>query len=243
MAAARQPTDIGLYLDGKAVNDTRFLRAAGTFFRMAREVTSEVAGSRSAVDWLVRVAGGSIDLGGVGVAKKASGAAYAALVAGALVAGFQAFEANGERPEHFNDEALRLARDLAAMRGPSMAVVEVRGGGRTVPLTAQTVATVERLLAPAVETHGTLEGMLETISDHAQPYGVLYDQLTGAGVRCEFKKEAMRAAWACGGQRVAVTGMVKYRANGVPVSIDAEDVKSLEEKDIPSYLDVRGILG
>jgi hypothetical protein len=44
-------------------------------------------------------------------------------------------------------------------------------------------------------------------------------------------------------RRVEVSGLIHYRRNGVPISIDVESIEILpDDSDLPSLDDVRGIL-
>ena len=92
--------------------------------------------------------------------------------------------------------------------------------------------------------YGTIEGRLETIQE---TYGTLQfyirDAMLRQRVRCYFPEKLLPEVFDKFRKRVEVSGIIHYRKNGTPVSIEAEQIVGLpDDADLPTAEDVRGIL-
>ena len=92
--------------------------------------------------------------------------------------------------------------------------------------------------------YGTIEGRLEAIQES---YGTLQfyirDAILRQRVRCYFPEEILSAVFETFRKRVEVSGVIHYRKNGTPVSIEAEHILGLPgDSELPTAEDVRGIL-
>lgn len=124
--------------------------------------------------------------------------------------------ARGERPPGFRDEALEALRTLAdygnGQRG-------IRIDAPTLSLRAlitKSVATqAERVLAQN-DGIGSIEGHLDTISVHGQPYFTLFDAVSGRGVRCYFDSNRLADVIAALGKKVIAHGRLRRDPRGAP---------------------------
>ncbi len=73
--------------------------------------------------------------------------------------------------------------------------------------------------------YGTVEGRLETLSARGGPHFVIYEPIWDRGVRCTVPDDLVDATGAMWRQRVAAHGMVRYDAEGRPMSIRADTVE------------------
>ena len=92
--------------------------------------------------------------------------------------------------------------------------------------------------------YGTIEGRLETIQES---YGSLQfhirDTMLRQRVRCYFPENLLPEVFDRFRKRVEVSGVIHYRKNGSPVSIEAEHIIGLpDDAELPTAGDVRGIL-
>lgn len=121
------------------------------------------------------------------------------------------------RPVGFRDEALEELRTLAEYGGNGTHGISIEAP--TLSLRAQVpkvVATqVERVLSQG-EAIGAIEGQLDTISVHAQPFFTLYDALTGRGVRCYFTEDRRAKVIAALGKKVIAHGRLRRDSGGHP---------------------------
>ena len=93
--------------------------------------------------------------------------------------------------------------------------------------------------------YGTIEGRLETITERSS--GSLQFQIRDAmlkqKVRCFFPENLLSEVFDKFRKRVEVSGVIHYRKNGMPISIEAANVISLpDDSELPTAGDVRGIL-
>lgn len=62
-------------------------------------------------------------------------------------------------------------------------------------------------------------------------------------VRCYFPEELLPDVFEKFRKRVEVSGVIHYRKNGTPISIEAERIDALpDDSELPNARDVRGIL-
>ena len=62
-------------------------------------------------------------------------------------------------------------------------------------------------------------------------------------VRCYFPEELLPSVFERFRKRVEVSGLIHYRKNGAPISIEAEHIVGLpDDSELPTAEDVRGIL-
>jgi hypothetical protein len=164
----------------------------------------------------------------------------------AVAGGLAQLELHAERPPFFTDRALERAADLVDQLGRGLPAIRVGNATAPVPLTARLKANVTEVLGERrfVESFGTVEGRLETVSVHDRRYFNVYDELTGERIECHFggdltPSDVGRAV----GRRVAVTGLIRSRTTGEIVSVQAEDLYVFPDpENLPSADDVLGIL-
>lgn len=99
------------------------------------------------------------------------------------------------------------------------------------------------LLSPAYEEDSSVEGMLQNINSHNGLKFVVFDVIDEHPVSCEIPDNKLQIAIANFNKRVEVMGSVRYRKDGVPVSIKVSKIITFpESKDIPSIERMRLLL-
>jgi hypothetical protein len=146
-----------------------------------------------------------------------------------------------------SDAALRHLRTLSELtERPDRVPVTVRVWVRRKPVELK--SDIGRLIredqGAAYNDYGSIEGRLDMIADRD---GNLLVQVRDAFfrqvVKCHLREELLTEAFAKFRKRVEVSGVIHYRSNGTPISIEAERIDCLPEDDeLPSPADVRGIL-
>jgi hypothetical protein len=147
------------------------------------------------------------------------------------------------------EAALKHLRTLSEMTeaGPNkVAPIPIRVWVERKPISLQpAIASAIREESRAdYNDYGTIEGRLESIQE---TYGSLQffirDALLRQRVRCYFPEELLPSVFDTFRKRVEVSGVIHYRKNGTPVSIDAEQIIALpDDGELPTAEDVRGIL-
>lgn len=101
----------------------------------------------------------------------------------------------------------------------------------------------DNLLAPAYEESGAVEGILERLDAHGKLQFVIYDVIDGRAVKCEVNESQLQQALGSFQKRVEVVGTVRYRKDGMPVSIKASRIINFPEpSEIPTLAQMRELL-
>lgn len=241
------PTSIRLHLDGQ-VTLRRLGEALDAWTDLLQEVASNLAGAtgRDAVRFIVTEAkAGSFDLAArPQAAKRNVPAAIIPRITKAITSGLQSLERRATRPKYFNDAALLKVRDLGKMTSPETPVVKIGNGAAPIPLSSRLIANIEAVLAPELESIGTVEGRLQGLIIHGKNRFLIFDPLSDRQVVCFISGnvEWQRVRDAIG-KRVAATGRIQSRRSGEKVSmIVSRFVELPDDSELPSAADVFGIL-
>lgn len=116
---------------------------------------------------------------------------------------------------------------------------------KTIPLTKGLFATVDEAEydAPDYKDYGTAEGRLTAIQEQGTLQLLLKDEWLKQTVRCYVPEEQLPDAFANFRRRVEVSGVIHYRRNGTPISVEVEAIEPLPDDDeLPSSNDVRGLM-
>lgn len=240
-------TEFTLELDEDEIPVGDFTNAFESFFGLIKEVARESLPTRNAGGWLVRVYPGSA---GLGLTPRAG--AYAAdeiaHIRKSLIDGIKRLE-RGERPPQFSDKAVEHARTLGSLfksRGKDKPPPKVRlwvENNTLIPIEKVIAVKASELLDAAYEQEGSVDGVLEKLSAHGQFEFVVYDPLDKRAIKCEVQERQLEKAWQAFRKRVEVLGRVRYRKDGLPVSVKAEDIVPFPSPDeIPSVKEMRLLL-
>lgn len=234
--------DLTLEIDGK-ISAAKFRQAVNAFLDLVDEVTRSMSGPTPTLRWIVTVESGSARLRArpEQIAKQGR---RAPAVARAVEGGLRLLGRRAQRPKHFSGKALQRIRELAKVPdGHDVTRATVRVGSSAVDVVPKTAENVETLLSPRYREIGTVEGRLQTLSDRGGVHFVIYDALTDDPVRCIVDPGQVDMALRAWRKRVAVTGLLRYRKDGEPISIDVEDIEEFPpESELPTADEVFGIL-
>lgn len=237
-------SDLTLEVSGHAVTPDKFLRSIRSFFAILHEVTREVGGKPKAVEWLVSVKEGSnliqVD------PMPGYEPAVISVITDAVAAGISQVEDREARPLHFSEKALRNLRDLSGVVGKTEeddTYVRVWVRKNAIDVTQKSSAHVSGLLASQHEDYGSIEGRLQTVTERGRLQFIVYERLWDRAIRCFMPDHLTADAMAAFGSRVEVYGLIRYRKDGQPVSIDVDEIDPFpSDTEIPSFRDVHGIL-
>jgi hypothetical protein len=237
-------TDLTLEIDGGSVTPEKFLRSVRSFFALLDEITTKVAGKRGGVQWRVLVKEGS-NLVGVQPEPGFDRAIVGQIVT-AVSEGIASLETKAEKPRYFTERAVKSLRELADVVGTSGhddTVVRIWANKEPIRLTHKSVAHVGDLLASEHEDYGSIEGKLQTVTERGGLQFVVYEPLWDQAIRCRIPERLMEQAIANFRNRVEVYGLIRYRKDGKPVSIQVDDIVAFPSREhIPSFREVYGIL-
>jgi hypothetical protein len=154
-------------------------------------------------------------------------------VATLAIRGIEWMGAGRGRPEGYPDEALENLRRLAGYTTNGKAasvVIRAPTLQLAAPVTPALAGYVDRALTQG-DAIGAIEGSLDTVSVHAQPYFTLYDALSGRGVRCYFREGWRARVVGALGKRMIVHGRLRRDPSGAPREM--RDIDQMEELGRP----------
>lgn len=237
-------SDLTLEIDGKTVTPDKFVRSVRSFFAMLREVSARISGKEGAVEWRVQVHEGSNLVSAL--PSPGQNAAVVAQITRAMSDGIGEIENKAARPRHFNEQAIKSLRELASVVGTTEnddTSIRVWVRREPIRVTHKSVAHASELLSAAHEDYGSIEGRLRAVTDKGGIHFVVKEPVTNYEVRCFIPEHLTEVALANFRNRVDVYGLIKYRKDGRPISMAVDDIVPFPPKEqLPSYLDVRGIL-
>lgn len=246
MKQAANKQQVGFLLSGDDVVVSEFIAVASKLTGLLKELETSMTGAQD-VEWQIA----DLRVGSASIAMRPhlptpAGRDTADAVIGATLEGLATVENAAQRPPHFTDEALRTAKSLviAAKNEPKALAIFGRAQGprRQVPVSDRLVAHVDALIGPATVAIGSVEGTLEALTIHDSVAFSIYDSITGHRVVCKCDRSTLDAAFKHLGNRVSVSGDIKYSASGDAQSIRVDAVHPIGVGPLPQPEDIRGLL-
>jgi hypothetical protein len=152
-----------------------------------------------------------------------------------LRTGFQrAEEADGRRPawpDTFGEKAKRaVIKILSHLKELDYITIETEGA---LPVTIDRVVVRKEIGRPVGYTEFTsIDGELDLISVRGRPSFTIQEHGTGKRIRCVFPDDMMPVVKDALGRRAVVEGIVRFREDGTPISIN--NITSLEVRPEPT---------
>jgi hypothetical protein len=239
-------TEITLELDREEISINDFKKAVDEFFGLIKEVTKASFPEKEASGWFIKVYPGSA---GIGVKRKPGAFTdeEVSTVSTNINNGLILLE-GGKRHPLFTDKAIEHSKRLGNLFGDSKIPAKVRIWGKResspIDITKIISAKATHLLEAAYEDDGTVDGFLEKLSGHGHLEFVVYDLLDNRPIICEIEQDKLKEAWESFLKRVEVIGTVRYRRDGMPVSVKAKEIIPFPSKEeIPNLNTIRHLLG
>ena len=109
-------------------------------------------------------------------------------------------------------------------------------------VSSKALAYINSLFGIESKDWGTIEGRLSVLSERRGLQILVYDPVTNQPTRCYFKEEILKEVLSAFGQRVSVSGLIRYRG-GEPMNMKVEEFYIFPEPEtLPGIMDIRGIL-
>ena len=242
---ARQlDSEITLELDEEEISVHDFAKAFDNFSGLVRELAKQFAPQKDSSAWLVKVYPGSAGIGlsgkpGVYTSNEINS------IRTNLLKGLQQLE-TGARPLYFTDKSVECSKALGSLFRSKKAPPSVRIWSKqeqALSIGRNIAVKAEGLLEVAYEDDGSVDGFLQKLSAHGQYEFVIYDALDDRAIKCEIEENKLESAWKSFRKRVEVLGKVRYRRDGMPVSVRANNIIPFPSKeDVPSVPEMRRLL-
>lgn len=242
------PSDLTIELDGDLSPD-RFMAATRAFFSCVQEIARAVAPEGEVPQWIVRTRAGS-HLIGLDPAPGAAARTIKAVYDHARQGLDQLAEgAAGENSvnQFLPDAAIRHLKTLSEMterpkRNPIVVRIWIEKKPKAIG--HQVAKSILESWGSDYRDYGTVEGRLDAVQDRNNLLQIrIYDAAFQQAVICNLDDDMLSEAFGHFRKRVEISGVVHYRHNGTPISIEVENIERLpEDSDLPSLDAVRGIL-
>ena len=237
-------SDLTLELDEEVISIADFGKAFDNFVGLIKEVSKEIAPTKNHQAWSIKVYPGSA---GVGVSNM--GGEFSVdelrLIRASLLGGLKNLT-NGIRPMQFTDKAIEYSKNLAGLFKGAKVQPNVRvwsQGDESLQVSRAIATHAGDLLNAAYEEDGTVEGTLEKLDAHGKFQFVIYDVIDDRSIKCEVDEKQLAEAWSSFRKRVEVVGSVRYRKDGIPVSIKASRIIPFPDaSQIPTLQQMRTLL-
>jgi hypothetical protein len=236
-------SDITLEI-GDNLPPERFLSAVRAFFGCVEEVGKSIVNHGDAPRWTVTVREGSAFIG-MDPAPRTDPAVVRQIYA-RIEHGVSSLAAGRYDDAMFSEAAIRhlkLLAEIGDMNRKQASPVRLWVEGRPAMIGAEIAAAIRADSRAGYSDFGTIEGKLEAIQDKAGLQLRIRDPLLNLLVQCHVAEELLSTALESFRKRVEASGIIRYRKNGTPISIDAERIEALPDDDsLPGIDDVCGIL-
>ncbi|MGE0185934.1 MAG: hypothetical protein AB7Q23_09085 [Hyphomonadaceae bacterium] len=230
---------------GEDLTPAAFMEAARSFFGLVAEITQAVEATEGQhVKWVVKVREGSALLG----VEPAPGAPMPVVrgVYQKLAQSWSALERGDFEQAGLSEIGVRHARalsDLVIGRQYSPTPIKLWIEKQPVDVSAAPANTIRQFMQIDYHDYGTAEGVLDAIRERNQLEITIYDAPLKQRMKCYVPEDLLPEAMANFRNRVEVHGLIHYRKDGTPISIDVEKIIPFElEGSLPTANDVRGIL-
>lgn len=238
---------ITLAMNADRVPYKKFLAAVNAFYSMLDCVAQNYASESDPVRWTISVQEGSNLVHFYGSAKDED--IDVGEIIDASFSEIERLESSGDYTpgEYFNVNAIESAKKLARLAINGIGGVSIQRNGDVRRISARTIANADTVLDIKYSHYGSITGRLEVLSDRKGAKVLVYDELTGEGIKCYFTPEAWQHQRSTAitafddRMRVSVYGLIRYRPSGQPARIEVEEMAVIDNSDF-DVLSLVGIL-
>ena len=209
------------------VSISAFIKTLSCFRDLAEEVDRTMNGAKTTTWRIADLRRGSAHAIIEAVPKVRRERQKTERLVGHIRSGLQALPTRDLRaaPAFFSEKALSLARKLAAIPGKK---VTLKIGD--VEITSQILANVDEIQRVDHSCMGTMEGSIDAVWLHKSNRFTLFLK-DDSRVECHFQPEFRDKLGGFLGKTVCVTGRIRYRRDGTPISVAVEDVTEIRQPE------------
>jgi hypothetical protein len=236
-----KPVTIKMKLAIEKVPSHEFIQSIRDFFEILEDIAEGLYGMRKAVPWSVKVEPGSNLL--IAIAEQpANPEIKPKAISIALKRGLKVIK-GGARPENFPDKTLERIKslsDLSENRGLNISIIAERSKQQ---ISSKIRETIDNILKHAYSEIGTIEGHLWILAKRVEHLEIeIRDEITERLVHCIITPNQLEDAKDAFDRRVSVSGLIHYRADGTPISIEVKKIFRFPlPRELPHHDDIRGL--
>ena len=233
--------DLTLELSGTEITPSAFRTGVNAFVGLLEALTSSVCVASPSVEWQIQVGTGRNLIGALAVENSDR----------SKVRGVRELAERCFRPSDMGSADVATCPEGARKHVRQLAKLSIPAGRRIGLWVGKERHEVDPGLAVSMRSTpargavlpGTVEGHLSALHDRGSIYFELREYFRERTVKCVVKEDLIEKCKEHWRQRVTVHGTVHYDRDGDPSKVDVRDIVPFPpDADLPSYMDVRGIL-
>lgn len=221
---------------------TDFRNSIDDFYFILTSVAKDIY-SNNKIKWKISVESGSNNVVWYPYTQKEVNTAQ---IINTIKSGIQSLGLNPLRPKHFNNDALEKLQTISRRfwnEKEKKAMAEIIIENEIMPLNNDINQNIKNILSTLFKDYGAIEGRLESINIKNGLKFSVYDNIINRNIKCEFDDNQIEFVKDALAKRVSVNGIIYYDREGLPNKIKALNLIAFKEnKNLPSYKDVKGLL-
>ncbi len=237
---------VGFGLSGDAVSLGTFTSVADALVKLLGELEASITGAQL-LDWYIEdLRVGSANLAIRPATLESGDVELGGTVISFALDGLALVEDAPKRPHHFSDAALGCAKSLVSATEDDAGRLAIFGKSNTadvrrIEVSKRLAAHVDELIGFSTVATGSLEGTLEAMTIHRSIAFSIYDSITNRRTSCNCSRETLDLAMKHFGQRVSVSGEIRFNVRGEPTSMKVRELLPLGVGPLPQAKDIRGL--
>lgn len=233
--------DLTLELSGSGITPSAFRRGVNAFVGLLEVLTGSVCVEVPSVEWQIQVRAGS-NLIGASAAKNSDQSKVRSVLE--LAGGcFDPSSTESAGVVTIPEGAKKHARALAKLSIETGTSVGFWVGQERHEVEPRLAKSMQSVPARTTTLPGTVEGHISALYDRDSIYFDLREFVGEHSIKCFVKGDLVEMCKDLWRKRVTVHGIVQYDPDGLPSKVDVRDIVPFPpDTELPSYLDVRGIL-
>ena len=233
--------DLTLELSGTGITPSTFRRGVNAFVGLLEVLTDSVCVASPSVEWQIQVRSGSNLIGAL--AAKDSEQSMVRSVRELAGDCFGPSSTGSADALTFPEGAKKHVRELAKLSIGTGTRVGFWVGRKRHKVEPRLAKSMQSAPARATILPGTVEGHIAALHDRDSIYCELREDIGERSIKCVVKDDLVETCKDLWRKRVTVHGIVQYDRDGLPTKVDVRDIVPFPpDSELPSYLDVRGIL-
>lgn len=238
-------SDIEFKIDRQEIPLNEFKQLTESFFALIDEVAFEVCEKRNIIEQYISVKKGSVILKSNLKTKHANDNDCVKKTVDAINNGLKLIQTQKQRPPYFNDKVVDLLYRIS--NSPD---VSIQSDSNIIPITKELAsnALINMSQPQTYSDISSVEGIVTAIELAGRTKDkkirlTIKEALRNIDIKCSFINEAIEEqAKYLIGKRVYAYGSVAYNANDIPASINIERLEKIDDDNLPTWREMRGIL-
>lgn len=235
---------VSLRIEGDNITAEKFSNSVRTFFEIIEDIAANITGKSKAIEWVVSVNHGSIDLCATPKPLTVRSSEVTRTV-NVIGKGIEAISKRKKPPKYFSQNALERLYHLGNIVGlgdKGVSQIIIKTNGTPYDISPSSVSFVSDILKTPTMAYGTVEGYLLALDLKGRVHFGIDEILTGRRVKCFFGDEIYGDVLKAIRKRVSAYGYIRYKRGGIPASVEIKELSVFpEQSELPQFEDLIGL--